>query len=346
MKALLKLKAGPGHLGLHDIPEPVPGPGEVVLAVSYAGICGTDLHIVADEFPYWPPVVLGHEFTGRVTKTGPGTDPGLTGTRVVCEPHARACGSCYLCRRGHIQQCSAKRSPGWGTNGAFASQLAVPANLLHRVPDELSDRVAVLTEPMAVVLTALERAPVSPGDTVLVTGPGPVGILAALATRFAGARDVIVLGRRESGRLDLAARLGFTTASTADQARTLVGEATAARGADLLIETSGAAEAIDLGTDLLRIRGRIAAVGLSGRQEIPFAWDRAVRKSLGFAMSTSSAYTAWDPALFVLSRLAGLAGELVTEFTLDRWADAFAAVGQRSVVKAAFNIGERKDEQS
>ncbi|HUA40095.1 MAG TPA: alcohol dehydrogenase catalytic domain-containing protein [Streptosporangiaceae bacterium] len=340
MKALLKVAAGPGHVELRDVTEPAPGPGQVVLAVSYAGICGTDLHIVADEFPSWPPVVLGHEFTGQVQAVGPGVDPGLIGSRVVCEPHAGACGSCYLCRRGCIQLCADKRSPGWGIDGAFASHLAVPARLLHLVPAGLPDRVAVLAEPMAVVLSALERAPVAPGDTVVVTGPGPVGILAALAARFAGAQEVVVIGRQGSSqlRLALAAELGFATVSDAARAQSIVLSASAGRGADVLVETTGSADAIRLGADLLRRRARIAAIGLSGRSSIEFGWDRAMYKSLDIAMSSSSAYTAWEPALYILSRCADAASKLVTEFALDRWQDAFAAVRQRSVIKAAFAL--------
>jgi L-iditol 2-dehydrogenase len=340
MKALMKVASGPGHMELRDITEPLPEPGQVVLAVTYAGICGTDLHIVADEFPNWPPVVLGHEFTGQVRSVGPGVDPGLIGSRVVCEPHAGACGSCYLCRRGCAQLCADKRSPGWGIDGAFASHLAVPARLLHLVPAGLRSRVAVLAEPMAVVLSALERAPVTPGDTVVVTGPGPVGILAALAARFAGAKDVFVLGRSGGSqvRLARAAGLGFAAVTDPAQARSLVASASGGRGADLLVETTGSADAIRLGVDLLRRRARVAAIGLNGRPSIEFDWDAAMYKALDIAMSSSSAYTAWEPALFILSRYADAADQLVTEFALDQWEDAFAAVRKRTVIKAAFAL--------
>jgi L-iditol 2-dehydrogenase len=340
MRALMKVASGPGHVELRDITEPLPEPGQVVLAVTYAGICGTDLHILADEFPNWPPVVLGHEFTGYVQAAGPGVDPGLIGSRVVCEPHAGACGSCYLCRRGCAQLCADKRSPGWGIDGAFASHLAVPASLLHLVPAGLPSRVAVLAEPMAVVLSALERAPVMPGDTVVVTGPGPVGMLAALAARFAGAKDVFVVGRSGGSqvRLALAAELGFAAVTDPAEAQSLVGLASAGRGADLLVETTGSADGIRLGVDLLRRRARVAAIGLNGRSGIEFDWDRAMYKALDMAMSSSSAYTAWEPALFILSRYADAADRLVTEFALEEWEDAFAAVRQRAVMKAAFAL--------
>jgi len=149
MRALVKTTRGVGHLALQERPEPEAVAGWVKIAVRYAGICGTDLHIVQDEFPYWPPVTLGHEFTGTVVELGGGVDQAWLGARVVSEPHSLACGTCHLCRRGFAELCASKRSPGWGIDGAFADRLTMPVYLLHRVPAGLPDRVAALAEPMA-----------------------------------------------------------------------------------------------------------------------------------------------------------------------------------------------------
>lgn len=229
-----------------------------------------------------------------------------------------------------------------GVHGAFASHLAVPAALLHAVPDQLPDRAAVLAEPMAVVLSALLRCPVTPGDTVVVTGPGPVGLLAAIAARFAGAKAVIVLGRTQAAgsRLAIAAELGFAATADLGQASELVLAASAGRGADLLVEASGSAQAISAGIGLLRERGRVAAVGLSGQASIDVPWDRALRKSLDIVLSSSSAYPAWEPALVVLERYANPAASLVAEFPLAAWELAFQAAERRVVVKAALCPGE------
>ena len=195
MLALVKTERGEGHLALIARPTPEPAPAGSAIAVIYAGICGTDLHIVHDRFPYWPPVTLGHEFVGRVDAVGGLVDPALIGTRVVSEPHSLACGTCQLCRRGIAELCASKRSPGWGIDGAFSASLTMPVHLIHRVPDGVPDIVAALTEPMAIAVTALLRARVDPGDTVLVVGAGPVGILAAVAARTMGAGRVLVTGR-------------------------------------------------------------------------------------------------------------------------------------------------------
>jgi len=120
MLALRKHAAGEHALHLDEVATPQARPGWVVLDVGYAGICGTDLHIVEDEFPSWPPVTLGHEFTGTVAELGEGVEGWSVGDRVVCEPHSLACTRCHLCRRGLAHLCAHKRSPGWGIDGGFA----------------------------------------------------------------------------------------------------------------------------------------------------------------------------------------------------------------------------------
>ena len=217
MMALRKHAAGEHALHLDEVPAPQARPEWVVLDVGYAGICGTDLHIVEDEFPSWPPVTLGHEFMGTVRELGEGVEDWSVGDRVVCEPHSLACTRCHLCRRGLAHLCAHKRSPGWGIDGGFAERVAVPAHLLHAVPDGVDDVAAGLVEPLAIVVTAFERTPVPPGGTVMVIGPGPIGILAALTATAAGAGRVVLVGRRSSAvRLELAAELGLEVWDSAE----------------------------------------------------------------------------------------------------------------------------------
>jgi L-iditol 2-dehydrogenase len=219
VKAVVKTIRGVGGVELRDVPEPAARAGEVVLDVIAGGICGTDLHIVADEFPYWPPVVLGHEILGRVAEVGEGVEESLLGKRVVAEPHAGACGVCYLCRRGWAQLCASKRSPGWGIDGGFAERVRLPAHLLHVVADGVPDDAAVLAEPLAVVCSGYEEAPVEPGDQVVVVGAGPLGLLAALAAQAGGAARVLVAGRQSSGRrLAAAAGHGLDVARSPEEA--------------------------------------------------------------------------------------------------------------------------------
>lgn len=336
MIGLVKVAPGNPELELREVELRRPTDAEVVIRVRYAGICGTDLHIANDEFPSWPPVVLGHEFAGAVEAVGAGVDPALLGARVVCEPHASACHTCYLCRRGHPEVCASKRSPGWGVDGAFASHVVVPAWLLHRVPDELPDEVAVLAEPMAVAMTALRRANLAAGDAVLVIGPGPVGLLAALAARAMAAAQVVVAGRADGPRLETARKFGFTT-TTSERAGAMLRDRTDGRGADLVVEATGSATGVSAAFDAVRRRGRVAALGLSGTTAIEVPWDLATSRDVDVAFSMSSNYEAWDPGLTVLSRVVREATALPTRFALADWRAAFDAVAARTVMKAILD---------
>jgi L-iditol 2-dehydrogenase len=336
MLALVKTTRGEGHLALLERPEPIARPGWVSIAVMYGGICGTDLHILHDRFPYWPPVTLGHEFVGTVATVGNDVDPALVGVRVVSEPHSMACGTCFLCRRGNAELCAEKRSPGWGIDGTFAGAVTLPVHLIHRVPDDMPDRVAALAEPMAVAVTALTRGGVDPGDTVVVIGPGPVGILLAIGARAMGAANVIVVGREPSDRLRFAASLGLRTA-IADGADAEVRELTAGRGADLIVEATGSAAAIALALEAVRRRGRLVAVGLSGHADVAVPWDRAVSQAVDVAFSMSSNGTAWDPALAILAQTGAALEPMTTVFPLVSWEVAFRAVADRTVIKALLD---------
>jgi L-iditol 2-dehydrogenase len=339
VRGLAKLAHGNHDLELLDLPLRQPEANEVVIRVTYAGICGTDLHIALDEFPSWPPVILGHEFTGRVEKIGEMADPRLIGTRVVCEPHAGACHTCYLCRRGLAELCASKRSPGWGIDGAFAPYVVLPTWLIHQVPDEVPDIVAVLTEPMAVAVTALRRAHLAAGDSVLVIGAGPVGLLAAMAARASGASDVVVAGRSRGGRLEQASRLGLAVTITDDSVEFLRAR-TDGRGADLVVETTGSSAGVRAALQAVRQRGRVAAIGLSGEPAISVPWDLATTRAVDLAFSMSSNYEAWGPALTILARVAPEARALPSIYRLTDWHDAFEAVAARKVVKAVLDPSE------
>ena len=151
MKALVKVQKGDGFVEIRECPKPVPKADEVLIRVAYTGICGTDIHILHDQFSYWPPVILGHEFSGVVEETGRAVTGLKAGDRVVGEPHNLACGKCFLCRNGNIQICDSKRSIGWGIDGAFAPYLVMPEKLLHKVSERISLKAAAMAEPCAIV---------------------------------------------------------------------------------------------------------------------------------------------------------------------------------------------------
>lgn len=339
MWGLVKTGRGEGLVELQEVPEPQPGPGEVLIEVRAASVCGSDVHIYHDRHPYWPPVVLGHEFAGVVAEVGPGVEGYRPGDRVVSETSTGACGRCFLCRTGNRQICPDKRAPGIGRNGAFARYLVMPAELLHRIPDGLSFEEAAATEPTAVAVHAVaERAAVRPGERVVVLGPGPIGLLCLQVARACGAAWVAVVGTpRSAGRRLPAARElgGIPIELGREDPLARVAELTDGQGADVVLETSGSPAAVALAPHLARRLGRVCELGVTGRREVAFPWDVALFKGLDVQFSFSSRHSSWVLALRLLAEGKVRTGPLLdVRLPLGRWREAFEAAESGRAIKA------------
>lgn len=201
----------PHDLRIEERPVPTPGPREVLIEVRAVGICGSDVHYYEHgrigDFTVTSPLVLGHEAMGVVVGHGPGASRHAAGTRVAIEPGV-PCGRCTECRTGRYNLCADVAffaTPP--VDGAFARYVTVNEDFAHPVPDQVSDTAAALLEPLSVGLWAVGKARVGPGDRVLITGAGPVGLLALQAARIAGAGHVVVTDVNQH-RLNTAAALG------------------------------------------------------------------------------------------------------------------------------------------
>ena len=268
-------------------------PGDVLVRVCVAGICGSDLH------PYFgrergldPGTVMGHEFLGEIVEVGAGVTRFRVGDRVVA-PFSTSCGACFYCRRGLTARCLRGQLFGWvqegrGLQGAQAELVRVPLaeGTLVRVPDGLDDAVALLAgDILSTAAFAVDLAGVSPGELVAVVGCGPVGLLAIRAALGRGAREVMAVDPVPS-RLELAARFGATPAGTGGpEAVAVVRERSEGRGADAAIEAVGSPESTRLAADLLRLGGRLAAVGVHVEPHLALSpgeiYDRNLRYASG-----------------------------------------------------------------
>ena len=289
MKGVAKLAPGPGHVEYAERPDAVAGRGEVVIAVLAAGICGTDLHIEAGEYPSVPPVTMGHEFCGVVAELGAGVDSSWAGARVTAETLFSTCGECRWCRAGRPSICPFRKSVGTHVDGAFAPRIRVPAANLHRLPDALSDRAGAICEPLACVCNSLsDPAAIDAGDEVLITGPGAIGLLAAQVARVNGGH-VHVRGTPADGeRLELARRLGFETSTTE--------EPYSGDPPDVVVECSGAGPAIATALEVVTRGGTIVQMGLRGAPvTVPFdeICFKELRVRSGFACNPA----AWRRAM-------------------------------------------------
>ena len=281
MKALVKAEAAPG-LWLRDVPKPEPGPGEVLIRVLRTGICGTDLHIEAwnewAQATIHPPLVVGHEFVGEVAKLGEGVESVYVGELVGAEGHI-VCGKCRNCMAGRRALCANTVGIGVQRDGAFAEYIVMPAGNLwpHLIKVDLD--VAAIFDPFGnAVHTAGQFSVVA--EDVLVTGAGPIGLMAAMVARHNGARFVVITDVSDY-RLELARRVGVTRAVDV-RTETLAevqGELGMKEGFDVAFEMSGQASALrDMITNMSH-GGRIAMLGLPDH-EFAIDWTQVVLKML------------------------------------------------------------------
>lgn len=252
---------GNGDVVVSDGEAVAPGPGEVRLDVAYTGICGTDLHIVHGSMDarVERPLVFGHEASGVVAELG-GDVVGLrVGQPVTVMPLVWD-GTCPACRAGHRHVCQNLTFVGIDAPGALQSSWTVPAGTVIPLPESLSLRDAALAEPVAVAVHDVRRSGLGAGDTAVILGAGPIGVLIALVAREAGA-DVVVVELDEARRATVA-DLGFRTLDPRDDVAAAVTDWTAGEGADVVFEVSGAAAAVAAATGLAKVRGTLVVVAI------------------------------------------------------------------------------------
>lgn len=339
MKALVKYGRGKGLVEIRDVPEPKIREGEVLIEVKAVAVCGSDLHIYYDRHPYWPPVTMGHEFSGVIAEVGKDVKGWKPGDRIVSETRTGSCGICFTCQSGYPQVCEQKRAFGIGTNGAFAKYVAGPARLLHRLPESVPFEVGAVFEPMAVCVSAiLERSAFQAGESVIITGPGPIGLISLAIVKAAGARIAGITGRSsaEGVRFEKARGLGADFIINIDKEDPVqrVLEITGGQGVDILIETSGGEKAIYQAFEMVRRLGRICGLGVSGKSEVSIPHDRGIFKALRYDFCFSSSWTAWEKTIHLVNKGLLPAEKLIThKLPLERWEEAFDLLEKRQAAK-------------
>ncbi len=337
MKAVMKVAKGVGNVALRDIPEPSPAARQVLLEVGAAGICGTDLHIFHDEFKTEPPVVLGHELSGRIVAVGSEIDERLLGSRVTTETYFSTCGVCRYCRGGAPNLCFSRRSIGSAVDGGFARYVVVPTANIHVLPDTVDLAAGALSEPLACVVHGVLGTPTTrPGDLAVIAGPGAIGLLTLQVVKAAGATVAVLGTEADKARLGLARSLGADyTFDVGDEtfADTLRSLTYGGYGADVVYECSGAGRAAQNLLNLVRRGGRYVQIGLFGK---PVSWDADLipYKELLVTGSNASTPAAWLRALALLAGGKVDTAPLISHrYLLDEWATAFDVFEQKQGVK-------------
>jgi L-iditol 2-dehydrogenase len=318
----------PGVARLSEVTAPEPGPGEVLVRVAAAGICGSDLELLDGTRPaayVRYPVVPGHEWAGTVAEAGPGVRGVARGDLVVAEGF-RSCGECDRCREGLTNLCSSEYAEtGFTHPGAFAELVAVPARLIHRLPAGADLEAAALLEPAACVAAGLLDARLRPGLRVAVVGAGTLGLLAVAILALASPSRLALVGSRPA-RLSLGRRLGAT--ETWDIHAGLPGSLDGSF--DLVFEAANRPEGSMTALALARRGGSVVLEGISGAAGPTLNGDQITLKHLqvrGIFGASSAAWT-WAVELFAGGRLP--LGELVSHrFPLQDFATAFDTLRDR-----------------
>ena len=342
MSGVVHYALEPLAVELRETPVPAIGEEDVLLRVGAVGVCGSDVHQYhnSQSWPVRVPIVLGHEFCGTVAEVGARVKGFREGDRVVSETAANICGECLYCRTGKYNLCPRRSGFGSGTHGAMANYVCVPARCLHHIPDVLPFERAALSEPCCVAYNAVAvKSSIRPGDTVLVIGPGPIGLLCAEMARIAGAGTLIVAGtKQDASRLDVARALGATqtvdiqTTNIVDYMRG-IGDGL---GADLVIDAAGASAAMKAALEIVRPGGQITKVGW-GPQPLNFSLDPLVQKAVRLQGSFSHTFENWEKVVAMLSAGQINLGPIISQVAaLDQWKECFDGMYTGKYVKAVL----------
>ena len=281
MKALSKLKAEPG-IWMTDAPKPEVGHNDLLIKIRKTAICGTDVHIY--KWDEWAsktiptPMVVGHEYVGEVVDMGQEVRGFSVGDRVSGEGHI-TCGHCRNCRAGRVHLCRNTTGVGVNREGAFAEYLVIPAFNAFKIPDNISDELASIFDPFGnAVHTALSFDLV--GEDVLITGAGPIGIMAAAVAKHVGARHVVITDVNEY-RLELARKMGATRAVNVanEKLEDVMTDLGMTEGFDIGLEMSGVPVAFNSMLNNMNHGGKIAMLGIPP-SDMAVDWNQVIFKGL------------------------------------------------------------------
>ena len=334
--AVVNFSSSPHSVELRNIPIPDFHDEDVLLEVANVGVCGSDLHQWTGDHSWQVnyPVVLGHEFAGRIFKCGKSVRGWKDGDRVVSETAAIIDLNNPLSRRGLYNLDPTRKGFGYGVDGAMTRYVKVPSRILHSVPDSIPFEQACLTEPCCVAFNAtIRNARIEPGDRIVVLGPGTIGILCAAMARLAGAQVALVGLDRDKGRLEIARAYGcdIVIGDASEWANTRDG-----LGADGVIDAAGVSVTLKTAIDLVRPAGWISKVGW-GRDPLNFSLDTLVQKNVTLQGSFSHNWPIWERVLALMS-----SGQLDVNpiiggvWPIAKWHDAFEAMHRGDVVKSVL----------
>jgi len=307
MKAIVKNHDGQDGWAIIDYPRRDPADDEIEMKVMSAGICGSELHLWNDHHYYDPGCVVGHEFSGVISRVGKSVTDWKAGDRIITENRFTGCGKCEYCRTGKMAMCKQIKSMGYRYDGGWRNYMCLPTKQLIRIPDNVSYDEAAMVEPSAVLTEALcIKAPIHAGDAVLIQGCGQMGLLGVMVAKAAGAGVVLITGTDidEEIRLPVAREIGADRVVNVqrEDLAAVVNELTDGRGVDYVVDCSGAPSAIRSAFDVVKRGGRIVGIGEVAGGKLELDWNKGIFKDVTLFFHYGSDYKAWHLVMDFIAR--------------------------------------------
>jgi L-iditol 2-dehydrogenase len=346
MEAVVQYALKPQSVELRQVAPPAAlADDEVLLRTSAVGICGSEIHQYHNTHS-WPvrvPVILGHEFAGLVSRVGRAVGGFREGDRVVSETAARICGACAYCRAGDYNLCPERQGFGYNLDGGMAEFVAVPARCLHHLPDSIPAEKAALVEPCSVAYNATcVKTQIHAGDSVLILGPGPIGLLCLALAKLSGAGWLGILGlEQDAARLAIARSMGADRSIDASKeiALEVVHSVGDGLGVDVVMDATGVSAGLQTALEAVRPAGQITKVGW-GHAPLGFSLDPLVRKAVRLQGSFSHNHAIWEKVIALLAsgRLdpSPLIGRVEK---LSNWQVCFDEMASGKIVKGVLKPG-------
>ncbi|WP_276274063.1 zinc-dependent alcohol dehydrogenase [Haloarcula litorea] len=341
MKAIVQ--TGPRSVETQERDRPAVATDEVLVRVHTAGLCGSDAHAYKYDGGYeWIPIprIMGHEYSGEVVTAGSAVDGFTEGDKVIEEP-IHDCGHCFQCKNGQPNVCQNFSITGMHRDGAYAEYVTVNPEHLHTVPSDVPLRHAAITEPTSIATRAvLEQSTTTPGDNVLVEGPGPIGVLVAAVADSLGA-NVVVSGLEQDARyrLPLLDDLGIETLNVqTDDLTARTEELTDGIGFDVVFDSTGHHTGVGTAVEHVRKGGQVVVVGIPNEAS-EVTLTSAVRGEVDINTSYGSTWTNFEQALRLMERGEIAVDEILdTSFSTDDPAEAFDAFLDSETCKPVFEF--------
>jgi len=338
MQAVQKVSPGKKTVFLREVEEPSVSGSFVIIEVKACGICGTDVHIYEDEYKTNPPLILGHELSGVIAQMGPDVTGWKIGDRVTTETFYRYCGKCKYCLMGKPNLCIDRQSIGTHVDGGFAKYIRVPARNLHHLPDHVNFREGAVIEPLACCTHVVcELTNIVPGDVVIVSGPGPIGLITLQLAKASGGTVILTGATPDKERLQLGKELGadfvFDVMKEEAELVKTINDLTGGFGADVAIECSGNSQAVNFAIEHLRKAGQLSQIGLFSKP-IQADFSTIALKELNITGSFAHNPPTWELAIKLLeANKVNLKPLISRVYKLNDWEEALAYVISKQGLK-------------